>query len=81
MSLQLLYGEKAELTNPEDDTFAVHTEIFIDAPPEKVWAVLIDFERLAEWSNNFIGLESNFRDGGQITSTFKGGAGCRGDSP
>ena len=35
MPLQLTEGEKAEVTHPEDDVFAIHTEIFIDAPPEK----------------------------------------------
>jgi uncharacterized protein YndB with AHSA1/START domain len=73
MGLHLQAGEKAEITHPEDDTFAIHTEVWIDAPPEKVWAVLTDFERLSEWSNNLVGLEGDFRDGGQITVTFKTG--------
>jgi len=73
MGFQLLEGEKAEVTHPAEDTFAVHTEVLIDAPPEKVWAVLTDFERLSEWSNNLVGLEGDFREGGQITVTFKSG--------
>lgn len=73
MGFQLLDGEKAEVTHPAEDTFAVHTEVLIDAPPEKVWAVLTDFERLSEWSNNLVGLEGDFRDGGQITVSFKAG--------
>lgn len=73
MGLHLKEGEKAEVTHPKDDIFAVHTEVLIDAPPEKVWAVLTDFDRLSEWSNNFVGLEGEFRDGGQITVTFKAG--------
>lgn len=73
MGFQLREGEKAEVTHPAEDTFAVHTEVLIDAPPEQVWAVLTDFARLSEWSNNLVGLEGDFREGGQITVTFKVG--------
>lgn len=73
MGLHLQESEKAELTHPEDDVFVIHTEVFIDAAPEKVWAVLTDFERLSEWSNNLIGLEGDFREGGQITIKIKVG--------
>jgi uncharacterized protein YndB with AHSA1/START domain len=73
MGLHLQEREKAELTHLEDDVFAIHTEIFVDAPPEKVWAVLTDFERLPEWSNNLVGLEGDFREGGQIAVNIKVG--------
>lgn len=73
MPLHLLEGEKAEVTHPAEDTFAVHTEVFIDAPPDNVWAVLTDFAHLSEWSNNFVGLEGDFREGGQITVMLKVG--------
>lgn len=73
MGMQLREGEKAEVTHPVDDTFAIHTEVLIDAPPAKVWEVLTDFERLSEWSNNLVGLEGDFREGGQITVSFQAG--------
>lgn len=73
MSFQLLEGEKGEVTYPADDTFAIHTEVFIDAPLEKAWAVLTDFDRLHEWSSNLMGLEGDFREGGQITIKIKVG--------
>jgi len=73
MSFQLLDGEKAEVTHPAEDTFAIYTEVLIDAPPENVWATLTDFARLPEWSNNFVALKGDFRDGGQITVHFKTG--------
>lgn len=73
MPFQLPEGEKAEVTHPSEDIFGVYTEVLIDAPPEKVWEVLTDFDRLSEWSNNLVGLEGDFRDGGQIMVSFKAG--------
>ncbi|MEL6526994.1 MAG: SRPBCC domain-containing protein [Chloroflexota bacterium] len=73
MSFQLLDGEKGDVTHPAEDVFEIYTEVLIDAPPEKVWAVLTDFDKLSEWSNNLVGLEGDFRDGGQITVYFKAG--------
>lgn len=73
MSFQLLEGEKGEVTNPSEDLFEVYTELLIDAPPEKVWAVLTDFERLSEWSNTLVSLEGDFHEGGQIKIQYKVG--------
>jgi len=56
VAIQLLDAEKADVTHPAEDTVAVHTEVLIDAP-EKVWAVLTDFERLSECSNTLVGME------------------------
>jgi len=75
MAFQLLEGEQAEITKLEDETMAVHTEVLIEAPPEKVWAILTDFEKLHEWSNTLVDLEGDFRAGGQIVVTWKVNAG------
>ncbi len=73
MSFQLLEGEVAEVTQPAEDTFAVHTEVLIHASPEKVWEVLTDFDKLSEWSNTLVGLEGDFFEGGQIKIQYKVG--------
>ncbi|MEO0561791.1 MAG: SRPBCC domain-containing protein [Chloroflexota bacterium] len=71
MGFKFLDGEIGEITRTDAHTYDIHTEVVIDAPPETVWGVLTDFDRLAEWSNNFIGLEGDFKDGGQVTVEFK----------
>jgi acetyl esterase/lipase/ketosteroid isomerase-like protein len=47
------------------------TSIEIDAPHDVVWAVLTDFAALPSWSSGLQGLEGDFRDGGQVTVTFR----------
>ncbi len=73
MPFQLLEGEKGEVAHPSEDLFEVYTEVLIDAPPEKVWEVLTDFNKLSEWSNALVGLEGEFREGGQIKVQYKAG--------
>lgn len=73
MSFQLLEGEKAEVTHPSEDLFEIYSEVVIDASPEKVWEVLTNFDRLSEWSNTLVGLEGDFREGGQIKIRYKAG--------
>ena len=49
----------------------VVTSIEIDAPHDVVWAVLTDFASLWEWSSGLQGLEGDFREGGEVTATFR----------
>ena len=48
----------------------VHTEIVIDAPPEVVWAVLTDWDRLPEWSPTIQGMTGDVTDGGQVVVDY-----------
>jgi len=48
----------------------VYTAITIDAPPEQVWAVLTDWERLPEWSTSLQGMTGDIRDGGSVIVDF-----------
>ncbi len=73
MSFQLLEGEKGEVSHPSEDLFEIYTEVLIDAPAEKVWEILTDFDRLSEWSNTLVRLEGDFREGGQIKIGYKAG--------
>ena len=75
MTLTLLQGEKATVTHDDNTTYSVHTELLMDASPEKVWAVLTDFDKLKEWSPNLIRFEGEFRKDGQAKVTFLIGVG------
>ena len=48
----------------------VYTAITIDAPPDQVWAVLTDWDRLPEWSTSLQGMTGDIRDGGSVTVDF-----------
>ena len=75
MAFELREGEIAEITHDDKTTYSIHTEITIDAPPEKVWAVLTDFDKLSEWSDSPCRLEGDFRKDGMIEADFKLGIG------
>ncbi|MFT4600879.1 MAG: hypothetical protein ACI857_001056 [Arenicella sp.] len=50
----------------------VYTDIDIDAPIEKVWEVLTDFEKMPNWSTSGLqGVEGDFVNGGKISAKFK----------
>ena len=44
----------------------VHTEIVIDAQPERVWAVFADYERYPEWNPYIISMRGEWKVGGKI---------------
>ncbi|HEX5379185.1 MAG TPA: SRPBCC domain-containing protein [Phenylobacterium sp.] len=48
----------------------IRTEAFIPAPPDKVWAVLADFERYAEWNPLNVKASGEARPGAKIRMTF-----------
>ena len=62
--------------HPENSTdrirlgeYAIHTEIEIDAPAERTWATLTDFDNY-EWSSSFKGLSGPVVAGAQVVATF-----------
>ena len=63
--------EKGEITRESFNHWALHTEIDIDAPAQKVWEVLTDFDNMASWSSTFRNFEGDFREGGDITVSVK----------
>ncbi|MEM7134153.1 MAG: SRPBCC domain-containing protein [Chloroflexota bacterium] len=54
----------------EDGNWAVHTEIEIDASPQKVWQVLTDFEKIGEWSPALRGLRGELKDGAKVECDY-----------
>lgn len=50
---------------------SIGASIIIDAPIDKVWQVLTDFENLKSWSSSFVGLKGNFSKNGMIEVHFK----------
>ena len=56
---------------PRKNKREVFTQIEINAPREKVWEVLTDFEKMPEWSSSFQGIKGEFKEGGKATSYFK----------
>jgi len=49
------------------ETFRV--EVFIPAPPEQVWSVLMDTEAYSEWNPVFTKVEGNYQLGGKVLNT------------
>ena len=48
----------------------LHTEIYIDAPPAAVWAVLTDFEAYPEWNPFLQRLEGALEEGAALRVTL-----------
>ena len=48
----------------------IRTEALIPASPDRVWAVLADFDRYAEWNPLNIAASGEAKPGGKIRTTF-----------
>ncbi|MEL7236459.1 MAG: SRPBCC family protein, partial [Chloroflexota bacterium] len=69
MQLEFADWENAHVAE-ENHTAKIFAEIFIDAPAEKVWEVLTDWDKMPEWSNFLVGLTGDFQKGGRVTVTI-----------
>ena len=54
----------------------LRTEIEIDAPPERVWAVLIDFEKFPDWNPFIRSIRGNVQVGSRL-DVLLGASGTR----
>ena len=63
-------SETMEVVEIGPNHHKVYTDIVIDAPPDEVWAVLTDFERMPDWSSTFQGLTGDFSNGGTVNALF-----------
>jgi len=50
----------------------VRSEIEIQAPPERVWQILTDFDKWSEWNPSLYRASGTAALGEQVTITFKG---------
>ena len=64
----LMQGSIAQLSATHA---TVDTSVLIDAAPAEVWAVLTDFDAMADWSSGTLqGMTGDIEDGGSVTITF-----------
>ena len=66
----LAKAESGNITSRADGSAGVYTSIVINARPEQVWEVLIDFSTMPNWSSSFQGLQGDISDGGQANALF-----------
>ncbi len=64
---------KVDMKEHSSNHHSIHTEIVIDGPVDKVWSVLMDFERIKDWSDFFCGFQGDHRDGANVTTCFASG--------
>ena len=50
---------------------SVHAELVIEAPPEKIWAVLTDAPSYAEWNPVFVEVNGEYGEGKTMTYQMK----------
>ena len=62
--------EKVEVTELNPTHYQTYTDIVIDAPIEKVWAVLTDFDAMMEWSSSFKGIDGELINGAKVTVPY-----------
>ena len=48
-----------------------HVETTISAPPDAVWAVLMDTSKYREWNPVFVGVEGAYAEGRTVTNTVR----------
>jgi hypothetical protein len=51
----------------------VYTEVSINAPPERVWSVLRDFEKMGEWSTSLKSIRGDINNGATVQVEFQFG--------
>ena len=59
--------------NADSSTYAIYSDIVINAPSLEVWNTLTDWNNIGNWSSSFIGLTGDIRNGGQVTASYKVG--------
>ncbi|NOQ75944.1 MAG: hypothetical protein GQ574_28315 [Crocinitomix sp.] len=58
--------EKIEVIKVKSSHRTIYTDIIIDAPPAKVWEVLMDFDSYSNWAVFFKGMKGEIKDQGNI---------------
>lgn len=61
----------SKIVHPNPHRAVLHSEIVIDAPVNKVWAVATDFGKMAEWSPIFRNLEGDLKPGADVVGIYE----------
>ncbi|WP_298514069.1 SRPBCC family protein [uncultured Kordia sp.] len=62
--------EKVEVKKLGEKHWKIYTDIIIDAPVEKVWKTLMDFENAPNWSSSFQGIKEELVDESKVTVLY-----------
>ncbi|MEA4916920.1 SRPBCC domain-containing protein [Proteiniphilum sp.] len=57
--------------NPKVMTKEIKTEILIEASPEKIWAILRDFEEYPNWNPFIVSIKGKLEEGSKIKANIK----------
>lgn len=79
MITEILEGN--QFTMLGKNRLVVHTEITINAPAEKVWAAISDFDNLGAWSPKFKTVVGPKEQGASITAIYDFGTGTLLENP
>lgn len=58
--------EKVEVTKIGDNHWQVYTDIVINAPAQKVWETLFNFDNAPKWSSSFQGIKGDLINGNKV---------------
>ena len=66
--------DKKIVTKHSNFHWSIYTEVEIDAPKEKVWSVLTDFQQMPQWSKTLQNIEGSLTNGTKtkVVYIFKG---------
>lgn len=62
--------EEVSVYRHADGHYSVHTQLLIAAALAEVWATLVDFDRMGDWSSSLKGVTGDRRHGGKVQSQF-----------
>jgi hypothetical protein len=62
--------ENIEVRKLSNNHWQTYTDIVIDAPIEKVWEVLTDWNTISNWSSSLIGINGTIQDKGNIVASY-----------
>ena len=62
--------ENIEVRKLADNHWQTYTDIVIDAPIEKVWDILTDWNNLSSWSSSFIGIKGNIQHNEKVFISY-----------
>jgi hypothetical protein len=73
MAISLSFFSNSQTKNPASAMKEIKTEIIINAPKEKVWEVLTDFEAYGEWNPFIVSIEGKGEVGKKLKNTMVNG--------